>query len=103
MNTKQTLRHGLALATVVGALAAPTASAGPIDPALPGGSDGSGDRGTPDRFVVAPETSTSGEGFDWGDAGIGAGAAFALTAIGLGGALARGSRRQREERAATIR
>jgi hypothetical protein len=102
MNTKQRLRRGLALATVVGALAAPTASAYPIDPALPGGSDGSGDRGTQDRSVVAPETSTSG-GFDWGDAGIGAGAAFALTAIGLGGTLAVGSRRHGEERPVTIR
>jgi hypothetical protein len=52
---------------------------------------------------VAPETSTaSGDGFDWGDAGIGAGAAFALTAIGLGGAIAVGGRRHREgQRAST--
>jgi hypothetical protein len=102
MNTKQRFRRGLALATVIGAVAAPAASAYPVDPPLPGGSDGSGDKGTPDRSVVAPVTSTSGEGFDWGDAGIGAGAAFALTAIGLGGAIAVGSRRHREERPATI-
>jgi hypothetical protein len=41
--------------------------------------------------------STAG-GFDWGDAGIGAGAAFALTAIGVGGMLALGSRRNRKAR-----
>jgi hypothetical protein len=32
--------------------------------------------------------------FDWGDAGIGAGAALATTMIGLGGALVAGARRR---------
>jgi hypothetical protein len=41
--------------------------------------------------------ATQETGFDWGDAGIGVGAAFVLTAIGLGGALALGSRQRREE------
>jgi len=41
-------------------------------------------------------SSVSGEGFDWGDAGIGAGAGFAVTMIGLGGALVISSRRRRE-------
>ena len=40
--------------------------------------------------VVAP-----GGGFDWGDAGIGAGGALALTMIGVGGALAATNRRGR--------
>jgi hypothetical protein len=40
--------------------------------------------------VVAPSG-----GFDWGDAGIGAGGAFALTMIGLGGVLAATNRHRR--------
>ena len=43
----------------------------------------------------------SNPGFDWGDAGIGAGAAFALTMIGLGGALVVSSRRRQGHPAAT--
>jgi hypothetical protein len=47
-------------------------------------------------------STSSDSGFDWGDAGIGAGAAFAVTAMGLGGGLLlAGSRRERHERAAT--
>lgn len=34
-------------------------------------------------------------GFDWGDAGIGAGAGFALSMIGVGGALVASQRRSR--------
>ena len=37
--------------------------------------------------------SESNDGFDWGDAGIGAGGAFALSIIGLGGALVVSQRR----------
>jgi hypothetical protein len=99
MNTKQSLRRGLALATVIGAVAAPAASAYPVDKPLPGTH---GDE--PNNAIVhreggkaGPETSTaSGDGFDWGDAGIGAAATLALTAIGLGGAITVGTRRHRE-------
>jgi len=48
-----------------------------------------------DLGTKAPSTV---DGFDWGDAGIGAGAAFALTIVGLGGMLALDSRRNRETR-----
>jgi hypothetical protein len=102
MNTKQRLRRGLALATAIAATAAPPASARVGEEFLgpqPAQAGGGAPTATKARVVEVP----AGTGFDWGDAGIGAGAAFALTAIGLGGALARGSRRQREERAATIR
>ena len=37
-------------------------------------------------------------GFDWGDAGIGAAGGFALSMIGLGGALAVSQRRTRRNR-----
>ena len=48
---------------------------------------------TPGVVVVA----TPPVGFDWGDAGIGAAAGFALAMLGLGGALAI-TRRQRRDR-----
>jgi hypothetical protein len=38
-------------------------------------------------------------GFDWGDAGIGAGSMLALTLIGLGGVLAATNRRGRQTQA----
>jgi hypothetical protein len=49
----------------------------------------------PSDVPAAPVTSNP--GFDWGDAAIGAGAAFALTMIGLGGILVLSNRRHREE------
>jgi hypothetical protein len=42
--------------------------------------------------VVAPDG-----GFDWGDAGIGAGSMLALTLSGLGGVLAATNRRSRQK------
>ena len=47
----------------------------------------------PPRAVVRVEAPAS--GFDWGDAGIGAAGGFALSMIGLGGALALSQRRTR--------
>jgi hypothetical protein len=78
----RTLRS-LALAAAVSALAAPPASA------LPGELIGEGPSAnepptTPVR-VVTVETDA---GFDWGDAGIGAGSGLALVFIGLGSAVA---------------
>jgi len=46
--------------------------------------------------VTAPNS-----GFDWGDAGIGAAGGFALSMIGLGGALAVSQRRTRHTAALT--
>jgi hypothetical protein len=57
---------------------------------------------SPTSSQVRVVSTSSDSGFDWGDAGIGAGAAFAVTAMGLGGGLLlAGSRRERHERAAT--
>jgi hypothetical protein len=53
---------------------------------------------TPPTIV---RVSASNGGFDWGDAGIGAGGAFALSIIGLGGALATSQRRARRTQGAT--
>jgi len=85
----------LALALVIAALLAPSASAvtfeefhsGARDPAPP----------TQVRVVQAAPNP----GFDWGDAGIGAGAAFALTMIGVGGLLLVTNRRAHREGVAT--
>jgi hypothetical protein len=78
------LRRGLALATVIGALAAPAAQAAPIDPT-----------GVDAPYKVDPtpppaEPTVATDGFDWGDAGIGAAAMLAVGAIGAGAALATG-------------
>lgn len=47
---------------------------------------------TPPTIV---RVNASNGGFDWGDAGIGAGGGFALAMIGLGGALLASQRRER--------
>jgi hypothetical protein len=52
----------------------------------------------PSEVPAAPVASDP--GFDWGDAGIGAGAGFALTMIGLGGLLVLSNRRHRAEQPA---
>ena len=84
------LRRGLVLATVIGALAAPAASAAPIDPAVPGTGGQTNDR--PNRaYIPRPAhepVAVAGDGFDWGDAGIGAAGMLALAAIGGGAAIA---------------
>ena len=110
----------LALALIAVAVLAPAASARPTDdPALPArvassqpsptastlphgaaySSTQVNTPSTPGQVRVTPVASNP--GFDWGDAGIGAGAAFALTMIGLGGVLVLNNRRHREERPAT--
>jgi hypothetical protein len=58
----------------------------------------------PDEQTPAPapttivRVTTPTDGFDWGDAGIGAAAGVALSMIGLGGALAVSQRRTRRSR-----
>jgi hypothetical protein len=105
-------RRALALALVLGAVAAPAAAAKPADAppgyVTPAVSERSSDSGysslnaitgpPPSQPTVTPAVAAADSGFDWGDAGIGAGAAFALTMIGLGGMLVVTTRRQREAR-----
>ena len=91
MNTKQRLRRGLALATVIGAVAAPSASAMPHEQLYAGAqADQRGNRAP--KTVVQPAPSR----FDWGDAGIGAGATLALTAIAGGAVVIIRNRPRRE-------
>jgi len=81
--TRSRTLRSLALAATLSALAAPAASALPAE-VVKGGPDSQEEPGTPVR-VVTVETDA---GFDWGDAGIGAGSGLALVLIGVGSALA---------------
>lgn len=80
--------RGLALAAVMSALAAPSASAIPAEQFLPDSRGDSTDRAVPVRVVEVGAD----RGFDWGDAGIGATGVLALVAIGAGAAVASGYR-----------
>jgi hypothetical protein len=103
----------LILAMAISVTAASAASARPADavgasvsdPAAYATTDERSDTGTGaslnavlgEAATVEPTSSSSSSGFDWGDAGIGAGAAFALMMIGLGGVLVVSSRRHRRQ------
>jgi hypothetical protein len=80
--------RALTLAAAISALAAPAASAVPVEDFRPGEHANSTDRAVPVR-VVQLEAD---RGFDWGDAGLGATGLFALVAIGAGAAVAGGYR-----------
>ena len=123
MTSMQHRLTALALVLIAAAILAPSASARPIGqvgpaaspassptqapsstaPTLPHGVAYSSTQpstpSTPSQVRVVPVAPNP--GFDWGDAGIGAGAAFALTMIGLGSVLVLTNRRHREERPAT--
>src|SRR5215208_3135079 len=89
MSTQSTLRRGIAVATVVSALAAPVASGAPIEDMAP-----STVNGEPRAQPAPPRVVQVGadNGFDWGDAGIGAAALLALAAIASGALVAGGYR-----------
>jgi hypothetical protein len=78
--------RGLALAAVISALAAPSASAISVDEFVPNARGESHVRAIPVRVVEVGAD----RGFDWGDAGIGASGLLALMAIGAGAAVATG-------------
>ena len=84
-------KHTKATATLLAlaALAAPSASAQPVDEMLPNASDTGGG----DPVVV----SSPSHGFDWGDAGIGAAAMVSLLGAGTGVVLV--TRRSRGQQA----
>lgn len=85
MNSNSRLRYGLAVATVVSALAVPAASAAPVEQFIPSTTNGeSSGQPTPVRVVQVGADN----GFDWGDAGIGAGGLLALAAIASGAVVA---------------
>jgi hypothetical protein len=72
----------LTAAVVLAGAAAPAAAAArPIDPALPHGA------------IVVPATPPAGRGFDWPDAGVGAGAALLMVAAGSVRSMKKAARR----------
>ena len=81
----------LALAAAISALAAPAATAAPVEQFLPGAEGARHERAVPVRVV---EVKTDRD-FDWGDAGIGATGMLALAVIGAGTAVATGHRVRR--------
>jgi hypothetical protein len=100
----QAMKRTTAALLIAAAISAPAASARPLDRVLPPGTthdavtgvaDSPIDRSTPPPVQTV---QTSSDGFDWGDAGIGAAAVFTLLGLGAGSALV--SRRSRERRPA---
>lgn len=99
-----TTRHRITTAVVVSlgfAVGATPALAFPTD-LTPNGSQVPAGSSSVTSQPPAPATpptivrmSTGNGGFDWGDAGIGAGGGFALSMIALGGALVASQRRDR--------
>jgi hypothetical protein len=75
-----------AAAIALSAIAAPAASARPLAP------DPGYDTGKAGPTIVRVNTPSS-PGFDWGDAGIGAGGGLALAVLGIGAGLAITQRR----------
>ena len=98
-NGNQRIRRVLALATAITALAAPAAWAAPAEQIL---SENAGSTSiaphktyTPQSSPSSAPVSTASDGFDWGDAGIGATAMLALAAMVGGTALVLRTRPQR--------
>ena len=92
------------LALVIAALFAPAASAQPIDEFGPTSQPAQPSRHVatvPKPREVRVVNVNADSAFDWRDAGIGAGAAFAVTMIGLGGVTLVSARRRAEQRTAT--
>jgi hypothetical protein len=108
-NGTQRIRQTVALATAIAALAAPAAWAAPAEQILSenaGSTTGNAQEQSYSSLnSVAPyapqstpspaPTSTPGDGFDWGDAGIGATVVLALGAMVAGGAVVLRTRPQR--------
>ena len=108
MNILRITRRVLTVVLVIGALSAPVAAASPFEERFPSLADSStappaGPWFPPGQTAVAPSPSAepsdspaaaSQEGFDWGDATIGAAAMLAITAIATGGAVELSRRRR---------
>ena len=87
----QRVMVAIGLAVVAMAVVVPAASARPVRESEFPGPGNFDPAATPVVYEPAPDSAAS--GFDWGDAGIGALAALAVVAIGVGLVLAIGHRR----------
>ena len=97
MRTRHSLRRVIALATIIGALGAPAAFAATFEERVPSSAinDSNAVNVSPDSSPsAAPQQSTtvSGDGFSWGDAGLGAAAMLALASIAAGALVLTGHR-----------
>ena len=108
MKSNSRWRRGLAVATVVSALGAPAASAAPVEQSIPSTVEGdpgatvdysknsaTGDYAPATEAPVRGVQSGADNGFDWGDAGIGAAGILALLSIAGGLTLMVTTRRRR--------
>jgi hypothetical protein len=93
MNTLRITRRILAVALVVAAVATPVAAASTFEERYPSLADRPS-VGLGTAPTVEPPSAPSQGGFDWGDAGVGAAAMLAITAIGAGAVLELGKRRR---------
>lgn len=103
MRNRSRLRRVIALATIVGALAAPAAWAATFEERVPSaaGNGLQGESYSPSAAsqpstTVSESTTVSGDGFSWGDAGIGAATMLALAAIAVGAVVVTGHRSGRQ-------
>ena len=103
MRNRHTMRRVIALATVIGTLAAPTAWAAPFEERVPsstvneGSATGQVQAESYSPSAAPPQSPTvAGDGFSWGDAGIGAAAMVALAAIAAGALVVTGHRGSRQ-------
>jgi hypothetical protein len=97
MTTTHRIGTGVALALALATAAGP-ATAGQIDPNAHGSDAPAVSPSLRATNPVPPPSVvrvTTQSGFDWGDAGIGAAGGFAITIIGVGGALAATQHRRR--------
>jgi hypothetical protein len=89
---------GYGSANQAAATAASAGAALPHDPRARSEVVAGGGYGTPNVRPTAVRVTHSRDGFDWGDAGIGAGGALALTMLTAGGVLATTNTRRRARR-----
>ena len=92
MLTTHPIRSTVAITLALAGICAPSATARFMPPDPPQGAQ-TLTNVTPVVRVVAPNG-----GFDWGDAGIGAAGGFALSMLGVGGAIVVTQRRDRRPR-----
>ena len=113
----QRIKSALAATLALSAIAASPAAARPAVYSPPGSDSGTAStcsevcsgvgystpaHDTTSHSVAASSTATSGDGFDWGDAAIGAGGAVVILLVGAGGVRVAALRRTRDAGGAEV-
>lgn len=82
----KSIKRLLIAATMIVTMSAPSAAYAFVR--VTGGGPATGGQGQPSIVASVPRAAASAsQGFQWGDAGVGAGAILALVAVGAGGTL----------------